>query len=309
MTAAIVFPAFAPVRPRELGKYLLLDPHARRRLAEADEALGHHLADALADADENDDQSVAVQLAFAVACLALADNAEAEGLDAAYCVGPSFGERPALAYTGALPFGSVIQMVDEIARVEREYFATEHRDIVTHSFVRVGGQQLADLLAGLDARGVWHEISGYLDPDFHMLSLPEGELDALKTAISDAGGYSLHTTWPPAHAAIFAGLRDRMVREVYDRYELSAPRIPVVSYQDGRLMKDPAELRADLADGLVRPIRWLDAVQALRDLDVTELCVAGPDSMFHRLKSSRDLFRTTLVDHRRILRRPRRRPA
>ncbi|WP_018504766.1 ACP S-malonyltransferase [Parafrankia discariae] len=327
MTAAVVFPALAPVRRRELGKFLLVDPLGRRRLAEADDVLGYRLADALADAEAatatataaaaSDSAAAAAsaaaaeeltdaeQLAFAVACVALADRAEQEGLNPAYCVGPSFGERAALAYTGVLPFTDMIRLVSEIARVEREYFAVEHRDVVTHSFVRVPGQRLTALLADLGERDEWYEVSGYLDPDFHLVSLRERALAGFRAAISDVGGYSMHTMRPPAHAAAFAGLRERMATEVYARFELTEPRIPVVSYQTGSLLEDPSALRADLLDGLVRPIRWLDTVRSLSELGVTELCVTGPDNLYHRLRSSRDAFQTTLVDHRRILRRPR----
>ncbi|MBP2708506.1 ACP S-malonyltransferase [Microbispora sp. RL4-1S] len=302
MTAAIVFPALSPVRRNDLGTFLMIHPIARRLLAEADDALGYHLADALADAPEDDDYAEPVQVAVLVACLALAEWAE-ERLGAApeFCVGPSFGERAALAYTGALPFADTVRLVDEIARVERRYFAAEHRDVVTHSFVRVPDERLGPLLAGLE----WHDISGRLDADFHMVSLREAELAGFKAAISEAGGYSLYTMRPPAHASAFTGIRARM-EEVYARHTLSAPRMPVVSYQDGAVLTGPGELRACLLDGFVRPIRWIDTVRSLRELGVDRLWVTGPDAMFSRLRTTAANFDVELCDLRRVMVRPRR---
>jgi [acyl-carrier-protein] S-malonyltransferase len=302
MTAAIVFPALSPVRRKDLGVFLMIHPLARRRLAEANEVLGYHLADALADAPPDDDYAEPVQVAMLVACLALAEWAETR-LDAApeYCVGPSFGERAALAYTGALPFADTVRLVDEIARVERRYFATEHRDVVTHSFVRVPEERLDALLAGVD----WHDVSGRLDADFHMVSLREAELAGFKAAISEAGGYSLYTMRPPAHSSAFTGLRAEM-EQVYAQYALSAPRMPIVSYQDGAVLTDPQALGSGLLDGFVRPIHWTDTVRSLRELGVDRLWVAGPDTMFSRLRTTIENFDVELCDLRRVLVRPRR---
>ncbi|MET9403372.1 ACP S-malonyltransferase [Kitasatospora sp. NPDC002965] len=303
MTAAIVFPALSPVRREELGTFLMIHPLARRRLAEADEALGYRLADALADAPADDDYAEPVQVAVLVACLALAEWAEQRlGAAPEYCAGPSFGERTALAYTGALPFADTVRLVDEIARVEREYFATEHRDIVTHSFVRVPEERLDPLLGGLE----WHDVSGRMDTDFHMVSLREAELAAFKSAISEAGGYSLYTMRPPAHTSLFTGVRARM-EEVYARYTLAAPRIPIVSYYDGAVLTGPAELRTALLDGFVSPIRWVDTARSLRELGVDRLWITGPDAMLSRLRTTAKNFDVELCDLRRVMVRPRRR--
>ncbi len=299
--SAALFPALSPVRRRDLGTFLMIFPYARERLAEANDALGYHLADALADAPADDDYAEAVQVAFFVACTALAEWAAGElGAEPDYCVGPSFGERTALTFSGALPFADTVRLVADIARVEREYFATEHRDVVTHSFTRIPQERLESLLGGLD----WHDTSGLLDTDFHMVSLREAELDAFRAAISEAGGYSLYTMRPPAHASVLTGVRRRMA-EIYAGYPLVAPRIPIVSYLDGSVITDVERLRESLLDGFVRPIRWPDAVESLRGLGVERLWVAGPDTMVSRLRVTVESFAVEACDLRRVLVRPR----
>jgi [acyl-carrier-protein] S-malonyltransferase len=303
--SAMVFPALSPVRTNDLGKFLMISPFARQRVAEADDVLGYHLADALADSE--DDYADAVQLAFLVACLTLADHVEnTYGVTPDYCAGPSFGERAALAYTGSLSFADTVRVVEMIARIEGEYFAAEHTDVVTHSFVKVPQERLGELLGGLTAAGEWHDVSAYLDHDFFMVSLHERALDDFKAAIKAFGGHSMYTMRPPAHAGIFAPLRDRVARELDDRFTLAPPRIPVVSYQEGLLLDSPEGLRTALLDGFVRPIRWPDTVASLQGLGVQTLYFAGPDSMFHRLRTTAAAFTVEKVDLRSILKRPRR---
>ncbi|GAA3117598.1 hypothetical protein GCM10020254_75560 [Streptomyces goshikiensis] len=70
---AIVFPGMGPASFAEVGKFLMLDPYARVRLAEADEALGYSVFDRFRDAEE--DYSVDFQIAFLVNSMALADRA------------------------------------------------------------------------------------------------------------------------------------------------------------------------------------------------------------------------------------------
>ncbi|GAA2863366.1 hypothetical protein Acy02nite_87650 [Actinoplanes cyaneus] len=302
MSSAIVFPALSPIRRRDLGTFLMIHPYARRRLAEANETLGYHLADALADAPADDDYAEPVQVAVFVACLALAEWAtEHLGAAPSFCVGPSFGERSVLAYTGALSFPDTVRLVDEIARTERAHFATAHQDVVTHSFTRIPPDLLPTLLGSLS----WHDISGRLDADFHMVSLRAAELDPFKAAIGEAGGYSLYTMSPPAHSSLFTDVRAAMAT-VYERYPIAAPRLPIVSYLDGSLITDVPALRESLLNGFVQPIRWPETVAALREHGVGKLWIAGPDAMFSRLRTTADNFDVEMCDLRRALVKPRR---
>ncbi|MFI1995374.1 ACP S-malonyltransferase [Actinoplanes sp. NPDC020271] len=302
MSSAIVFPALSPIRRRDLGTFLMIHPYARRRLAEANDALGYHLADALADAPADDDYAEPVQVAVFVACLALAEWAtERLGATPSFCVGPSFGERSVLAYSGALSFQDTVRLVDEIARTERACFATAHQDVVTHSFTRIPPDRLPALLDSLS----WHDISGRLDADFHMVSLRATELESFKAAIGEAGGYSLYTMRPPAHSSLFTDVRAAMAT-VYERYPITAPRLPIVSYLDGSLITGVPELRESLLDGFVQPIRWPETVAALREHGVDKIWIAGPDAMFSRLRTTADNFDVEMCDLRRALVKPRR---
>ncbi|KUM98318.1 ACP S-malonyltransferase [Streptomyces yokosukanensis] len=286
---AIVFPGMGPASFAEVGRFLLLDPYARRRLAEADEVLGYSVFDRFRNSEE--DYSVDFQIAFLVNSMALADRAvDVLGVSPTVCAGPSFGQKATAAFVGSLPFPEVVRLTAELARCEEEYFSTAYEDVVTHCFVRTPQDRLDEILAGFDDRGAWYDLSGRLDAGFHMISVREGELDTLNAAISAAGGYSMYSMRPPVHAAAFSALRRKAEEEVFGTYEIAAPSLPVVCDHDGTVVRDAAGMREMMLDTFDRPIRWPAMVESLQGLGVGTLYVTGPDNLFHRLDVTKDSF-------------------
>ncbi|WP_329281784.1 ACP S-malonyltransferase [Streptomyces sp. NBC_01451] len=286
---ALVFPGMGPTKFADLGRFLLLNPHARRLVAAADTRLGYPLADRFAEAEG--DYSEYAQVAFFVACLALAEWAEAEhGVEPAACAGPSFGEKPAAVRAGSLSFEDGVWLTARLARCLEEYFAVEHRDVVTHSFARVPETRVRELVDELAGRGGWSEISCFIDRDLFMVSLRESELDWLQRSVRSLGGLSLYTMRPPMHASVFDGLRRKAAEEVIGELEFAAPLLPLLADQDGSVVEDGAGVRSMLLDSFVRPLRWPAVVGGLRELGVERVCVAGPDSLFGRVGCTTSAF-------------------
>ncbi|MGR3937923.1 ACP S-malonyltransferase [Streptomyces sp. BRA346] len=303
---AIVFPGMGPSSFAEVGRFLTLDPFARKRLAEADEALGYSVFDRLRDSE--DDYSEATQIAFLVNSMASADRAEEEhGLVPDLCVGPSFGQKAAAAYVGSLPFPEVVRLTAELARCEHAYFEEEYQDAVTHTFVRTPQEKLTGILDELGGRGEWYDYSGYLDDGFFMVSLREKELDGFKQSISRAGGYSMYTMVPAVHAPAFAELRRRAAEEILPRYEILDPKLPVVTDQDGSLVTTADELRTMLLDTFDLPIHWPKVVDALKGAGVSTMYITGPDNLFHRLDRTKSNFEVVTVGPGKRQRPPRKR--
>lgn len=193
---ALVFPGMGPVPFAEVGRFMVANPIARDLVAVADDALGYSLVDAFRTSPG--DYSEAAQVAFFVNCLACAYWAEEHlGVEPGIVAGPSFGEKAALAYTGALELPDAVRLTAEIARCLEEYFATEHRDIVTLSFVRAPRDGLDAILAELDEAGEWHEISCRIDDGFFMLSLSEHRVGWMEERLRAIGSLPLYTMRPP----------------------------------------------------------------------------------------------------------------
>jgi len=73
---AVVFPGMGPSRFADVGKFMVINPYARRLVAKADERLGYSLVDAFRDTEG--DYSRHAQVSFLVNCVALAQWAEGE---------------------------------------------------------------------------------------------------------------------------------------------------------------------------------------------------------------------------------------
>nr|WSX19097.1 ACP S-malonyltransferase [Streptomyces tubercidicus] len=298
---AVLFPGMGRFDFATAGRFLVLDRYARHRLAIADEVLGFSVLERFHDAGA--DYSEYAQLAFLVASLAAADRAEDRfGMRPDVCAGASFGQKAAAAYAGSLDFPDVVRMTAELARCEREYFTTEHSDVVTHSVYRVPDEEFHALLAEMRDRGDWFDISGELDRGFYMVSLPESRLDAFIRAVRDLGGYSMYTMRPPVHARVFGPLRRKAEAEVFANYRIRAPRIPVISDADGTVVDSAEAMRTMLLDTFDRAIRWPDMVTSMAGLGVGTLYVTGADDMFHRLNSTARTFDVITVNPKNALR-------
>ena len=294
---AIVFPGMGPFRFDDVARFMTSNPFARRRLARADEALGYSLVDRFGRAKS--DYSEFAQLAFLVSCLALADWAEQTlGVEPDVCVGPSFGAKAVVSYVESLPFEDAVRMTARLAHCAEEYFSQEHTDMVTHSFVRTPRERLCEVLAELDDRGEWYDISCYVDEDFYMLTLREGSLEWLQRRLRAIGGLSLYTMRPPMHSSAFGPLRRKAEDEVIGPLLVDDPKLLVIADQDGALIDSAEGIRAMLLNGIVQALRWPEVVAAMKRLDVSKVYVCGQDSLFGRVPATTRNFEVVTVNPR-----------
>ncbi|MER0449683.1 ACP S-malonyltransferase [Streptomyces sp. Edi4] len=297
---AMIFPGMGPTPFADVGKFMVINPFARKLIATADRVLGYSLLERYRTTEG--DYSEYAQVAFMVNSLALAEWAgHALGIEADVCTGPSFGEKPAAAFSGALDFADAVRATAGFARLLEDYFSAEFKDLVTHSFVRVPEDKLREVLAELDERGETYEISCYIDDDFHMLTLREHNLDWLKPRLRSLGGMSLYSMRPPMHCSAFEGLRERAEEKVFGPLEFADPRLPVIADQDGALITTGEGVRTMLLDSCVRPMRWPAVVDALLGAGVSTVCVAGQDSLFGRVRRTTANFEVVPVTPRTAL--------
>jgi [acyl-carrier-protein] S-malonyltransferase len=273
----------------DVAGFMTENASARRLVGIADDVLGFSLVDRFRESA--DDYSDAAQVAFLVNCLASAEWAEQwHGMEPALCAGPSFGVKAAAAYVGALPMAEAIGMTARLARCAHDYFSRAHRDVITHSFVRAPEDRLRPVLAELEHRGEWYEVSCWIDRDFYMLSLRERNLDWLQRRLRSVGALPLYTMRPPMHATVFGALRAKAAEEVVDALKFSRPRIPIVADHDGELVTSADGVRALVLDGFVKSLRWPVVVRAMRSLGISRVYVSGPDSLFGRVRCTTENF-------------------
>lgn len=305
---ALVFPGMGPSPFSEVAKFMLVNPFARELFAEADEVLGYSLFDRFDEAEG--DYSEYAQIAFMVNCLALARWAEAEfGVEALYCTGPSFGGKATAVRSGALSFADGVRFTSRFARCLDAFFAEEYPErVATLSFARTGRAVLDEVLAELNERGEWHDVTCVVDDDFAMVTLRKSEIEWLGQRLRAGGGMPLYVMEPPMHSPAFDGLRRRAEAEVMAGLEFRDPVVPVVADHDGALLTTGDQVRTMLLDGCVRPVDWPATLASLRDKGVGRLCVAGQDALFSRVPVAARNFEIVKADPRRAMR-PRRRAA
>ncbi|MGW1507196.1 ACP S-malonyltransferase [Streptomyces mirabilis] len=281
--SALVFPGMAPVRFADVAKFMLINPHARRLLQSADEALGYSLFDRYREAEG--DYTEYAQVAFFVNCFALAHWAEQEyGIRPDAIAGPSFGSKAAAVFSGVLSFTDAVRMTATMARCENDYFSRQYQDAVTLSFTRTPRERLDEVLAELDDRSEWYDLSCHIDDDFYMVSLDAGSVEWMEKQLRSLGGMPLYTMRPPMHCSAFGALRDRIDTEVLADLTFADPTLPVVADQDGALLTTGEQVRRMLLDGYVLPVRWPQVVATLKErLGIDRMYVCGPDSLFGRV--------------------------
>jgi [acyl-carrier-protein] S-malonyltransferase len=281
---------------------MVTDPGARRLRRAADNILGYSLMDLYRAAGP--DYSEYSQIVFLISCLALTQQAS-DILDAEpiACTGPSFGEKAAVAYSGVLPFSEAILLTARLARCEEEYFRTEHQDVVTQSVARTPGPTLRGILDAMTERHEWHDISCHIDQDFFMVSMRAASLDRFLREVRAAGGFPLYAMRPPMHSSVFGPLRRKVEDEVLGDFPLSDPCLPIVTDQDGSVVVTAEGVRAMLLDGFVRPVRWPEAVQSMKDLGITKIYISGPDSLFGRVPCTTNSFDVISINSKMSIRR------
>jgi [acyl-carrier-protein] S-malonyltransferase len=307
----MIFPGISPSGFKDVAKFMLINPVARRLVAEADETLGYSLIDRYRESEAagGGEYTEYARIAFLVNCLALAVWAtEVHDLRPEFCAGPSFGGTPAAVHSGALDFADAVRLTAEWGRCVEEYFAHEYSDVVTLSFARTPGERLRQVLAELDERAEWYDMACYVDDDFHMLSVREAGLERLQTRLRAVGGMPLYVMRPPMHSGAFAPLRQRIEAEVFGRISFRDPAVPVVSDHDGTLLRTAAEIRTLVLDAVVRPVRWPLVMSTLAELGVGRLCVSGKDALWGRVACVTQNFEVLSVSPATALR-PRRRSA
>ncbi len=176
--------------------------------------------------------------------------------------GHSLGEYAALVAAGALDFDAAIKLValrgDAMARAG---------EVNAGSMVAVLGEDDAAVRAAAAEHGL--TVANDNAPGQIVLSGPIAGVEAvdamdLRTRRLDVSGAFHSPLMAPAAQELDAALADVDVR---------APRFPVLSNSTVAPFTD---VRAELVENLLSPVRWRETVVALRDLGAEEFVELGP---------------------------------
>jgi [acyl-carrier-protein] S-malonyltransferase len=188
--------------------------------------------------------------------------------------GHSLGEISALVAAGALDAEDGLRLVAARGRLMQEA-AEETGDggmIAVRARDRATVEQVA-ARAGLS-------IANDNAPDQLVLS---GALAALDEAESLLREHRVRAKRLPVAGAFHSPLMEPAVepfRRLTEHVEVRAPRVPVLSCVTAAPFRD---VREQLAQAIVSPVRWTDVMSALRDLGATHYVETGPGRVLTNL--------------------------
>ncbi len=213
-------------------------------------------------------------------CSVAAWNGRRESLEPVVAAGHSLGEYAALVAAGALAFEDALALVDERARAMADAAALAPGGMVAMlggdpDAVRALAGELELVVANDNAPGQL-VLAGEQEAVDRAAERAREQTGARARPLDVAGAFH-SPLMRPAAARLSAALA---------RTPVHAPRFPV--YSNGSVAPF-ADVRAELAQNLLSPVRWRETVLALQTLGVDEFVELGPGEVLS------GLVRRTLV--------------
>jgi len=190
--------------------------------------------------------------------------------EAIAAAGHSLGEYAALVAAGALQFDDAVTLVDERAAAMAE--AGEQRP---GGMIAMLGGESRDVRALADRHGL--VVANDNAPGQLVLSGPVDALDAVEEVAREATGARARRldVTGAFHSPLMEPAADRL-RAALDRTPVSPMEIPVYSNGTAAPFGD---VRAELAENLLRAVRWRETLLALRAAGVERFVELGPGAV------------------------------
>lgn len=189
-----------------------------------------------------------------------------------YFLGHSLGEITALVAADAISFSDGVKIVAKRGELMADC------DIAGGMVAIIGLDQekVEEICADLDIVGKIN-LANYNSPSQMVIS---GEKVALDKASEQAISAGARRVIPlsvsgPFHSELM-GPASKQFAEYLDQFTFQAPKIPVISNIDSRLITSAAEIKQELVGQLTKSVRWIDNILQLEELGVTDLYEVGP---------------------------------
>jgi [acyl-carrier-protein] S-malonyltransferase len=195
---------------------------------------------------------------------------EEDAGEAIAAAGHSLGEYAALVAAGALQFDDAVTLVDERAAAMAE--AGEQRP---GGMIAMLGGESRDVRALADRHGL--VVANDNAPGQLVLSGPVDALEAVEAVAREETGARARRLDVTAafHSPLMEPAADRLSAAL-DRTPVSAMEIPVYSNGTAAPFGD---VRAELAENLLRAVRWRETLLALRAAGVERFVELGPGAV------------------------------
>lgn len=196
------------------------------------------------------------------------------GPEPARLAGHSLGEYSALVVAGAIDFEAAVALVAERGRQMQAAVAEGEG-----SMAAILG--LEDEVVAAICREVAEDQvvvpANYNSPGQIVIAGNSAAVERALHKCREAGARRalVLPVSVPSHCPLMAPAAEAM-REVLERTEIRAPRIPVVHNHDVTSHDEPAAIRNALVEQLTGPVRWTESVRTICDAGIMNLAECGP---------------------------------
>lgn len=277
MMIAAAFPGQGSQSVGMLAALIDAEPAAAAAFAEADEALGFGLAALVREGPaEQLNLTEHTQPAMLAAGVAAWRAWQAHGgATPVAMAGHSLGEYTALVCAGAMDFGDALRIVR--LRGELMQGAVPEGLGAVAAIIGLDDGAVASACAQAATASELVEAVNFNAPGQVVIA---GHAAAVSRAIELAKGAGARRGIPlpvsvPVHCRLMDPVSERLAAALED-IAVRVPAIPVIHNVDAAPRRDPAGIRAALAEQVCRPVRWVECVRALQGAGAGTLVEIGP---------------------------------
>jgi [acyl-carrier-protein] S-malonyltransferase len=257
-------------------------PVARARFEEAEEALSLPLRRLCFEGPPEElEQTAVTQPAVFVHSVAAAEVLALQGVEPACASGHSLGEYSALTAAGVFDFATAVGLVRERGRLMQE--AGEQHPGTMAAIIGLEDSQVARLCAEAAPDGD-AVPANFNAPGQVVVSGTAGAVAAVCEAAGPAGASRVVPLEVSGafHSRLMKSAADEMsarLREV----EMRRPAVPVVANASAQATEDVGDLRRQLLQQILAPVRWTECVKEIAARGIAAAAEVGPGSVLRGL--------------------------
>ncbi|MDX1490014.1 MAG: ACP S-malonyltransferase [Pseudohongiellaceae bacterium] len=104
----------------------------------------------------------------------------------------------------------------------------------------------------------------------------------------------------PSHCALMKPAAEKLAAEL-ETVEFKSPTVPVIQNTNGRVVKTPEDIKANLLKQLYMPVQWVDSIVCMHDMGIGHIVECGPGKvlggLIKRIAPDAECYSTEDVDN------------
>ena len=268
--------------------------HGKHRYEQANRTTGMDIASLSFNGPEKTlKQTEYTQPSIFVVSLILAELLMEQGYLPSYAAGHSLGEYSALTVAGAFSFKDGIRLVTIRGKSMQEAGISNPGTMA--AIIGLNAEEVSHLCRQSSGDGIV-KPANFNSQNQIVIS---GHVKAVRKATELAGKGGARKVVPLEVSAAFHSplmvSAKKKIKEALEDTEIRPPKFPVIMNVSAESTDDPGEIKRNLIDQVDHPVRWLETIEKLRDMNVTEFTEVGPGRVLKGLNKRIDASLATVA--------------